>query len=63
MGKENQELWTIRARPSWKKMLDRVAETVDRPTSQLVREAVNEKLERMAEQNPRIAEIVNEQAA
>jgi predicted transcriptional regulator len=61
--KSSKKMWNMKVNPDFYDRLQEVAKITDRPASQLVREAINEKFAKLAEQNPRIAEIVNDQAA
>lgn len=63
MEKEKAENWTMKAKPSWKRKVAQIAEVVDLDASKLVRQAVNEKIERLAKRNKKVAEILDEQAA
>jgi predicted transcriptional regulator len=56
--KPNKKMWNMKVTDEFYDRLQRVADITDRPASQLVREAVNEKLARLAEQDPKIAEII-----
>jgi hypothetical protein len=38
--------------------LQKISETLDKPASEVVREAVNEKIEALAEANPKVAEAL-----
>ena len=53
----------VKADDSLHAKLQLVAKAMDRPASQIVREAVNEKLERIADEKPEIKEALLRDAA
>jgi hypothetical protein len=44
----------------WKARLDKTAEVLDVPYSQLVRESVTEKIEKLAKRNKKLAQALSE---
>jgi predicted DNA-binding protein len=60
--KKKQARINIRADEDWVARLERVAKFLERPASQFVREAVNEKIESLAKRRPALREAL-EQAA
>lgn len=60
----NKGTWlNIRATEEFKRRLDKAAAVLDVPASQIVREGVNERLERLAAENPRLKEALESEAA
>lgn len=53
----------VRATPAFKKKVKDVAGTLETDMSRFVREAVTEKMKRLSRNNPKVAEILNQQAA
>lgn len=62
MGNKTVPL-NVRTSEEFKRRLDRAAEILDVPASQIVREGVNERLERLAMANPLLREALEQVAA
>jgi predicted DNA-binding protein len=54
MSKQKRRLMNLRVTDEFAARLNRAAEVIDRPVSQIVREAVNEKLEQLARKHPEL---------
>jgi predicted DNA-binding protein len=57
------KMWNLKASQEFISRLKKTAATIDRTASQLVREAVNEKIDLLAQQNPKVAEALKDLAA
>jgi predicted DNA-binding protein len=57
-----KKMWNLKATEEFISRLQKTAEVLDRPASQLVREAVNEKIEALSQTNPKVAEALREVA-
>lgn len=56
-------MWNMKATPGFIKRLNKTAEVLDRPASQIVREAVAEKIEELAKSNPALKAALKQLAA
>jgi predicted transcriptional regulator len=56
-------IWNLRASPGFIARLNKTAEVLDVPASQIVREAVAERIEKVAKNNPRLAAALRKLAA
>jgi predicted transcriptional regulator len=61
--REKDKRFNVRVDEPWIDRLQRAAGVLDRPASQIVRDAVNEKLERLGRRNPRLAAALDESRA
>lgn len=61
MSKQKKDaLWNFRASEQLIERLNRAAEALDRPASQIAREAINEKLDQLAKEFPAINQTQTE---
>lgn len=56
--KHGKRMWNMKITPEFYDHIEKVADVTDQTASRLVREAVKEKLARLAEENPKVAEIL-----
>jgi predicted transcriptional regulator len=61
--KKIKKMWNLKATEEFISRLQKTAEVLDRPASQLAREAINEKIDSLVEQNPKVAEALKDLAA
>lgn len=53
-----KRMWNMKVTKDFDDLLKKVSQITDRPASQFVREAVREKIDRLAQENPKVAEVV-----
>jgi hypothetical protein len=53
----------VRETEAYKSLVNNVAEVLNTTESQFIRDAINEKIERHAKRNPKVAQIFNEKQA
>jgi hypothetical protein len=56
-------VWSMKAKKSFRERVSKVAKTLDRSASQLIREATDKEINRLAKSNPKIAQILEQEAA
>lgn len=61
MEKDKTIAWSMKAKESFKTKVTRVAQAIDLTASQLVRSATTEKINQLAKDNPKVAQILQEE--
>jgi predicted transcriptional regulator len=60
---KDKKIWNFKATEEFISRLQKTADVLDRPASQLAREAINEKIDQLAQSNPKVAQALEEIAA